>query len=459
MFDFLLHDYPNAPPKAKFLTTACGRVRFNPNLYACGKVCLSLLGTWSGPGWQRNQSTLLQVLISIQGLILVPDPYYNEPGFAPGKMKAESDRYTMNIRRYTVEHAISGAIRAVLSSSPSSKAKPGARTYPYPEFEDIVFQHFRHRVTAIETQLQAWFSEDGTIESRVEEARGLLGVLARAGNLPAARAAYAKFALKTPKPRHETDRAAARSLFFPPPTLPFSSSVDAADLPLPWASTASMVGAPAYLTAKLKSAPPLLAPPPGALANLPPSSIDSFSGTTGMVSNVATRLESRLSRYSRTHRGSHYSALLCDSSTSSGNEPESAGSSPVVADANVISSTASAALAAMEGPYATGTTAEATCSAASPAEAVQEGKVPLPSSISRRASRYLRRSGDSLAQSTARGMNSPGHHSEDGIPRRFKKRRSSPTLKTAATATADPLNAVHPALNLKKPPPGSLGSI
>jgi len=25
-----------------------GSVRFNPNLYASGKVCLSILGTWSG---------------------------------------------------------------------------------------------------------------------------------------------------------------------------------------------------------------------------------------------------------------------------------------------------------------------------------------------------------------------------------------------------------------------------
>jgi hypothetical protein len=31
------------------------------NLYNCGKVCLSLLGTWSGPGWDPAHSTLLQV--------------------------------------------------------------------------------------------------------------------------------------------------------------------------------------------------------------------------------------------------------------------------------------------------------------------------------------------------------------------------------------------------------------
>ena len=29
------------------------QLRFNPNLYANGKVCVSLLGTWSGPQWSR----------------------------------------------------------------------------------------------------------------------------------------------------------------------------------------------------------------------------------------------------------------------------------------------------------------------------------------------------------------------------------------------------------------------
>lgn len=47
--------------QAKFLTTGGGSVRFNPNLYNCGKVCLSLLGTWSGPSWDPTTSTILQV--------------------------------------------------------------------------------------------------------------------------------------------------------------------------------------------------------------------------------------------------------------------------------------------------------------------------------------------------------------------------------------------------------------
>eukprot|EP00804_Cyclotella_cryptica_P021257 CCRYP_001537-RA/>CCRYP_001537-RA protein AED:0.30 eAED:0.30 QI:0/-1/0/1/-1/0/1/0/100 len=73
--------YPRIAPKVQFLTTGGGRIRFNPNLYNCGEVCLSLPGTWQGPDWISGESTSLQVLISIQSLILIPDPYFNEPGF------------------------------------------------------------------------------------------------------------------------------------------------------------------------------------------------------------------------------------------------------------------------------------------------------------------------------------------------------------------------------------------
>ncbi|CAN0078898.1 unnamed protein product, partial [Hapterophycus canaliculatus] len=67
-FDILLPpDYPNKPPHVHFITTGGGRVRFNPNLYNTGKVCLSLLGTWSGPGWNSKTSTLLQVRGCVRG--------------------------------------------------------------------------------------------------------------------------------------------------------------------------------------------------------------------------------------------------------------------------------------------------------------------------------------------------------------------------------------------------------
>jgi ubiquitin-conjugating enzyme E2 Z len=71
--------YPQDPPKVKLLNTGGGTVRMGPNLYANGKVCLSILGTWSGPSWSPVQ-TLASVLLSIQSL-LNEFPYTNEPGF------------------------------------------------------------------------------------------------------------------------------------------------------------------------------------------------------------------------------------------------------------------------------------------------------------------------------------------------------------------------------------------
>lgn len=77
-FDIQLPDtYPMTPPLVQFRTSD-GRVRFNPNLYTEGKVCLSILGTWSGPPWTTS-STIRTVLVSIQSL-LCDHPIRNEPG-------------------------------------------------------------------------------------------------------------------------------------------------------------------------------------------------------------------------------------------------------------------------------------------------------------------------------------------------------------------------------------------
>lgn len=66
MFDIFFPDsYPNDPPHVLLRTTGGGTARFNPNLYDTGKVCLSLLGTWSGTHscekWSASKSSLLQV--------------------------------------------------------------------------------------------------------------------------------------------------------------------------------------------------------------------------------------------------------------------------------------------------------------------------------------------------------------------------------------------------------------
>lgn len=54
------------------------------NLYEEGKVCLSILGTWAGEAsesWSAGKSSLFQVFLSIQGLVLVKEPWFCEPAY------------------------------------------------------------------------------------------------------------------------------------------------------------------------------------------------------------------------------------------------------------------------------------------------------------------------------------------------------------------------------------------
>ena len=57
--------YPESPPLINLQTTGGGTARFNPNLYACGKVCLSILNTWHGRPEERwnERCTILQLLV------------------------------------------------------------------------------------------------------------------------------------------------------------------------------------------------------------------------------------------------------------------------------------------------------------------------------------------------------------------------------------------------------------
>lgn len=76
VFDFPF-DYPFSPPKVTYMTND-GLTRFNPNLYKCGKVCVSILNTWSGDKWSSCQ-TINSVLLTLCSL-LNDAPLENEPG-------------------------------------------------------------------------------------------------------------------------------------------------------------------------------------------------------------------------------------------------------------------------------------------------------------------------------------------------------------------------------------------
>ncbi|XP_004296238.1 PREDICTED: putative ubiquitin-conjugating enzyme E2 38 [Fragaria vesca subsp. vesca] len=84
-FDIKFPDnYPNEVNEPPMVHYRSHGLKLNPNLYSNGKVCLSLLNTWYGKGsenWDPFQSTLLQVLVSIQALVLNEKPLLNEQGF------------------------------------------------------------------------------------------------------------------------------------------------------------------------------------------------------------------------------------------------------------------------------------------------------------------------------------------------------------------------------------------
>ncbi|XP_044970441.1 probable ubiquitin-conjugating enzyme E2 23 [Hordeum vulgare subsp. vulgare] len=143
--------YPAAPPYVYYHSFG---FRLNPNLYASGTVCLSLLNTFGGEGteiWSPVTSTLLQVLVSIQGLVLNNQPYYNEAGYEALVGMPEGFR---NALPYN-ENAYVLTLRTMLH----------LLRRPPLGFEEFVKDHFRHRGRLILRACEAYLQgcEIGTL--------------------------------------------------------------------------------------------------------------------------------------------------------------------------------------------------------------------------------------------------------------------------------------------------------
>ncbi|CAL4892047.1 unnamed protein product [Urochloa decumbens] len=136
--------YPTTPPLVNYHSFG---LRVNPNLYPSGTVCLSLLNTFGGKDtelWSPESSSLLQVVISIQGLVLVAQPYYNQAGYIAQIGTPEGRRNEMPYceNTYLVNlHTMLHLIRR-----------------PPAGFEEFVRNHFcrrgRHVLKACEAYLQ-----------------------------------------------------------------------------------------------------------------------------------------------------------------------------------------------------------------------------------------------------------------------------------------------------------------
>jgi ubiquitin-protein ligase len=159
LFDiYLPTDYPVKPPKIKHITvgaTKCtannGPGGFSPNLHkSTGNVCLSLLGTWAGPGWEANKSNVYQILSSLLFMVFAAEhPYYMEPNHGGWEGNAPTV-HTKLVIEYDEEVMFHTAKYAILETLKS----------PYKGFEDIIKLHFKLFKHKIVDDIQGWIDND-----------------------------------------------------------------------------------------------------------------------------------------------------------------------------------------------------------------------------------------------------------------------------------------------------------
>lgn len=134
--------YPTNPPHVVFKTTD-NKVRFNPNLYTNGKVCLSILGTWSGPGWTQTMN-LTSILLSIQSL-LQENPIVNEPGYENEPINGEK---AISYNNYLIYHNFRLAINEVLKNKKFTCWRN--------KFKDDIANHLKINLSKIKEELQSY---------------------------------------------------------------------------------------------------------------------------------------------------------------------------------------------------------------------------------------------------------------------------------------------------------------
>lgn len=120
--------------------------RLNPNLYANGYVCLSLINTWFGSKVEKwtTSSTILQLLVSVQGLVLNERPYFNEPAYEIGK-NDESPKWV----DCSIQYNENAFVLSCLTMLKFMEKPPEG-------FEGFVAHHFRERVGPIVAAIEAY---------------------------------------------------------------------------------------------------------------------------------------------------------------------------------------------------------------------------------------------------------------------------------------------------------------
>lgn len=147
-------NYPHSPPKVKYFTND-GSTRFNPNLYKCGKVCLSILNTWRGDQWSACQS-ISSVLLALC-TVFNDKPLLNEPGIL--ECHPDFELYNKLIQYKNYEFAMLHILKMVVldnGEEPSLTNGLDDNTITqFRLFKDIIQNHFYDNCAKIIAKIQS----------------------------------------------------------------------------------------------------------------------------------------------------------------------------------------------------------------------------------------------------------------------------------------------------------------
>ncbi len=125
------NNYPFNPPKFTFLTR-CNNVRFHPNLYVNGYVCLSILNTWGNNEWSPC-NTLTAIFTTIQS-IMNENPIINEPNF-----ESETGLLSQNYNKIITYYNIKGAVLQYFNTdNTTDNTKDNNTEQYYSDFMSII---------------------------------------------------------------------------------------------------------------------------------------------------------------------------------------------------------------------------------------------------------------------------------------------------------------------------------
>lgn len=141
-------NYPYSPPRVIYHTND-GLTRFHPNLYRNGKVCLSILNTWSGEQWTSCQ-TLRTVLLTMVTLFHNKS-LLNEPGINEKHRDFQAYHEVVHFRNWQV--ACLGMIHKTYFKS------------LFDPFYSIMISYFKEKNETIKKDLKKMVDEKDNLKS------------------------------------------------------------------------------------------------------------------------------------------------------------------------------------------------------------------------------------------------------------------------------------------------------